>query len=91
MVSKDNITEIEREISSQEPLIVRVFLSWQCPSICIAIGLVTFILNALYHKGYDVGLGDTPVKVISLAGVFLIGYGLIGLANHDWSWGRRQK
>jgi hypothetical protein len=53
--------------------------------------LVTFILNVLYHKGYDVGLGDTPVKVISLAGVILIGYGLIGLANHDWNWGRRQK
>ncbi|MGR5096045.1 hypothetical protein ACPV5O_21175 [Vibrio maritimus] len=81
---KSSTSEIERQISADQHVTVRIFLSWQAPLFSLILGLVFLTVSQVNTLPLLVG------NVMGIAGVLLISYGLIGLGNYDWSWGQEK-
>ncbi len=88
---QQNIAEIEREITRNQPVSIRIFLSWQAALVAVVFGISGVIGNILKQKGYLDQFTSTEVNVVSLICIILLAYGLIALGNFDWNWGKNRK
>ena len=87
----EEIARIEREITANQHWTVRVFLGWKAPMIALVIGLIGLVSNIVKQHGGLTQFSTTAVNMVSCFCLLVFVYGLIGLANYDWSWGKENK
>ncbi len=82
------VTVIEKQITAEEPLVVRWFLSWQLPLGMLFIGVP--LVAATFFKQHPLfaALNPDVISVAGIVGMIFVPSGIIMLANRDWSWGR---
>jgi hypothetical protein len=84
------IDQIERDITRNEPLLVRVFLSRKSGWIATIVGIALMLprLFQLYVFDDQSAYATSYFSMIGLVGVMLLSYGLINLNNGDRNWGK---
>ncbi|USD59068.1 hypothetical protein J4N45_11050 [Vibrio sp. SCSIO 43140] len=86
-----SISGVEGNISSEEHLVVRVFLSCHAAIVSLIVGVCLIAVSQLAQGLF---LDTLPLSVSSplgLMGVLILAYGLIVLANYDSNWGKLTK
>lgn len=88
---KPTIAEIERLITAEEHILVRLFLSLRVQAISLIAGVLLVVVSKLNALGVLDVFTVTRGSLIGLFGVLIAIYGAIGLANRDWQWGKERK
>lgn len=83
--------QIERRITAEQHILVRLFLSLRVQATSLIAGVLLAVVSKLNALGlldvFTVTLGN----LIGLFGVLMAIYGAIGLVNRDWQWGKDRK